>query len=75
MGWLESLTLKDEVRQDLGLPRVVCEYEYVFPDELPGLPSHMDVDFVIELHPGMSPISMTPQRMSSIKLQKLKVQL
>ena len=25
MGWLASLTLEDEVRQDLGLPRVVCE--------------------------------------------------
>ena len=25
MGWLASLTLKDEGRHDLGLPRVVCE--------------------------------------------------
>ena len=38
MGWLASLTLEDEVRQELGLPRVVCEYEDVFPDELLGLP-------------------------------------
>ena len=37
-GWLASLTLEDEVRQDLDLPRVVCEYEDVFPDELLGLP-------------------------------------
>ena len=37
-GWLASLTLEDEVRPDLDLPRVVCEYEDVFPDELPGLP-------------------------------------
>ena len=29
-GWLASLTLKDEVRPDLDLPRVVCEYEDVF---------------------------------------------
>ena len=28
MGWLTSLTLEDEVRQELGLPRVVYEYEY-----------------------------------------------
>ena len=34
MGWLASLTLKDEVRQHLGLPRVLCEYEDVFRDEL-----------------------------------------
>ena len=37
-GWLASLTLEDEVRPDLDLPQVVCEYEDVFPDELPGLP-------------------------------------
>ena len=38
-GWLASLTLEDEVRSDLDLPRVVCEYEDVFSDELLGLPS------------------------------------
>ena len=56
------------MRQDLGLPQVVCEYEDVFPDELPGLPPHRDVDFVIELHPGTSPISMTPHRMVPVEL-------
>ena len=75
MGWLASLILEDEVRQEFDLPRVVCEYENVFPDKLPGLPPHRDVDFIIELHPGTSPISMTPHRMAPIKLQELKVQL
>ena len=36
-GWLASLTLKDEERPDLDLPRIVCEYMDVFPYELPGL--------------------------------------
>ena len=75
VGWLASLTLEDEARQDLGLPRVVCEYEDVFPDELPRLPPYRDVDFAIELHLGTSPISMTPHRMVSVELQELKVQL
>ena len=57
------------------LPRVVCEYEDVFPDELPGLPPPREVDFRIELHPGTSPISMTPHRMAPIELQELKVQI
>ena len=30
MGWLASLTLEDEVRRELDLPRVVYEYEDVF---------------------------------------------
>ena len=67
-GWLVSLTLEDEERSDLDLPRVVCEYVDVFPNELPGLPPHRDVDFGIELHPGISPISMTPHRMAPVKL-------
>ena len=29
-GWLASLTLEDEVRLDLGLPREVCESVDVF---------------------------------------------
>ena len=68
MGWLESLTLEDKVRQEFNLPRVVFEYEDVFRDELPGLPPHRDVDFVIELHPGTSPIFMTPHRMAPVEL-------
>ena len=42
MGWLASLTLEDEGRRELSLPRVVCDYEDVFPDELQGLPPHRD---------------------------------
>ena len=64
MGWLVNLTLEDEVRHDLSLPRVVCEYEDVFLDELLRLPLYRDVDFTIELHLGTLPISMTPHRMA-----------
>ena len=47
----------------------------VFPNELPGLPPQRVVDFGIELHPGTSPISMTPHRMAPVELQELGVQL
>ena len=56
------------MRLDLDLPRVVCKFVDVFPKELPGLPPHKDVDFGIELHPGVSPISMTPHRMAPVEL-------
>ena len=46
-----------------------------FSDKLSGLPPQRDVDFMIELHPGTSPISMTPHRMAPIKLHELKVQM
>ena len=63
------------MRQDMSLPRVVCEYKDVFPDELPGLPPPRDIDFRIELHPRTSLISMTPHRMAPVELQELKVQI
>ena len=68
MGWFASLTLEDEARRELGLPRAVCEYEDIFHDKLPGLPPHRNVDFTIELHPGTSPISMIPHRMELVEL-------
>ena len=63
------------MRKDLDLPRIVYEYEDVFPDELSGLPPPRDVDFCIELHLGTSPISMAPHRMAPVELQELKVQI
>ena len=75
MGWLTRLTIEDKARQELGVPQVVCEYEDVFPDELPILLQHRDVDFTIELLLSTSPISMTPHIMAHIELQELKVQL
>ena len=67
-GWLASLTLEDEERQDLDLPQVVCEYVDVFQDYLLGFPPQRVVDFGIELHPGTSPISMTSHRMAPVDL-------
>ena len=63
------------MRPNLDLPQVVCEYADVFPDELLGLPPHRDVDFGIKLHPGTSPISMTPHKMAPVELQEHRVQL
>ena len=47
----------------------------VFPDELPGMPPQRVVDFVIELHPDTSPISMTLHMMELVEVQELRVQL
>ncbi|XP_074328441.1 uncharacterized protein LOC141666349 [Apium graveolens] len=51
---------------------IVKEYEDVFPDELPGLPPHREVEFTIELVPGAEPISKAPYRMAPLELQELK---
>jgi hypothetical protein len=36
---------------------VVCEFSDVFSEDLPGLPPERDVEFVIELKPGTTPVS------------------
>jgi hypothetical protein len=46
--------------QSLEDIRVVCEYPDVFPEELPGMPPDRDVEFVIDLLPGTTPISKCP---------------
>lgn len=52
---------------------VVCEYPDVFPDDLPGMPPDRDVEFVIELQPGTTPISKRPYRMPPNEMSELKV--
>ncbi|KAK4392756.1 Retrovirus-related Pol polyprotein from transposon [Sesamum angolense] len=54
---------------------VVRDFPKVFPDDLPGLPPHREVDFIIETLPGVAPISIAPYRMAPVELQELKKQL
>ena len=66
-------TREDEI--SLTSEPVVREYSNVFPEELPGLPPHREVDFAIELEPDTTPILRAPYRMASAGLKELKVQL
>jgi hypothetical protein len=54
---------------------VVCEFPDVFPEDLPGLPPKRDVEFVIELKPGTTPISRRSYRMPPNELAEQKIQL
>jgi hypothetical protein len=64
---IEGIKLKD-------IP-IVCEYPDIFPDDLPGMPPDRDIEFVIELQPGIAPISKRPYRMPPNELAELKIQL
>jgi hypothetical protein len=54
---------------------VVCEFPDVFHEDLPGLPLERDVEFVIELKPGTSPISRRSYRMPPNEVVELKIQV
>jgi hypothetical protein len=44
---------------------VVNEFPNVFPEELLGMPPDRDIEFVIELKPGTTPIYKTPFGMTT----------
>jgi hypothetical protein len=50
---------------------VLEEFEYVF-QEIPGLPPRREIDFSIDLVPGVAPVSKTPYRMSTPELKELQ---
>jgi hypothetical protein len=43
--------------------RVVQKYPDVFPEDLPGMPPDRNIEFIIELLPGMPLISKRPYMM------------
>jgi hypothetical protein len=71
---LGSMTYAVQTTRLAEIP-VVCEFSDVFSDELPGLPPDRDVEFAIELIPGIPPISRKPYQMPPNELAKLKVRL
>ena len=54
---------------------IVCNYTDVFPEELPELPSQREIEFTIDVVPGVTPTSITPYRMAPVELRELKLQL
>jgi hypothetical protein len=52
---------------------VACEIPDVFSEDLPGMPLDQDVEFIIELQPGTTPISRRPYKMTPKELAELKV--
>ncbi|GKD12709.1 putative reverse transcriptase domain-containing protein, partial [Tanacetum coccineum] len=56
------------VRADIDFPKV-------FPDDLPGLPPHRQVEFKIELMPGAAPVARAPYRLVPSEMKELADQL
>ena len=77
-GCLGYLVVVRNVEADKGAVErvpVVCEFPDVFPEELPGLPPEREIEFCIDVVPGMNPIFMPPYRMAPTELKELNEQL
>jgi hypothetical protein len=74
-GFLVQLPQKIELSGEVHAVQAtsIADIPDVFSDDLPGLPLDRDVEFKMELLPGMTPISRRPYRMSPNELTELKV--
>jgi hypothetical protein len=59
----------------LEIIKVVSEFPYVFPKDLPGMPPERKVEFAIELLPRTAPIFKRAYRVSGPELVELKKQI
>ncbi len=54
---------------------IVREFPNVFSAELPRMPPDQEIEFVVDLHPGTTPMSKVPYRIALAELKELKAQL
>ncbi|GJZ14971.1 putative reverse transcriptase domain-containing protein [Tanacetum coccineum] len=54
---------------------IVQEFLEVFPEDLPGLPPARQVEFQIDLVPGVAPIARAPYQLAPVEMQELSTQL
>nr|CAH66687.1 OSIGBa0097A15.2 [Oryza sativa] len=73
---LSSESLRSSLNQmTLEEIPIVREYPDVFPDDLPGMPPKRDIEFIIDLVPGTTPIHKRPYRMAANELAEVKRQV
>jgi len=74
-GFLVFFSVEVKVEEGIGEIPVVREFPEVFPTEVSGLPPNREVEFSIDIVPGVGPISKAPYRMAPTELAELKKQL
>ena len=74
-AFLASVTLDSGNEQTVSSVHIVGEFIDVFPEDLPSLPPVREIDFVIDLEPGIASISNAPYRMAPAELRELKEKL
>ncbi|KAK1417744.1 hypothetical protein QVD17_26878 [Tagetes erecta] len=75
MAYLAYVMSSEKDERCIEKVPVVTEFADVFPDELPRLPPHRQVEFRIDLVPGAAPIAKSPYRLAPSEMQELMVQL
>ncbi|XP_070042706.1 uncharacterized protein [Nicotiana tomentosiformis] len=77
-GYIYHLVRVQDLKVDSRIVQsihVVNEFSDVFPNELPGLPLELEIEFAIDIFSDTQPISIPPYRMAPVELRELKEQL
>ncbi|KAJ0814449.1 putative nucleotidyltransferase, Ribonuclease H [Helianthus annuus] len=72
LALVSDASVKEKKLEDIPIVR---DYPRVFPEDLPGLPPHRQVEFQIELAPGAAPVARAPYRLAPSELEELSKQL
>ncbi|GJX65931.1 putative reverse transcriptase domain-containing protein [Tanacetum coccineum] len=72
---LAHVTEKEKFEKCLEDVPVICDFPEVFPDDLPGLPPSRQVEFKIDLVPGVAPVACAPYRLAPSEMKELFEQL
>jgi len=72
--WYYAIDTQAKEEKARNIP-VICKFEDVFPEELPGLPSQREITFGIEFISDAQPISKASYHMAPTELKELKLQL
>ncbi|GJW63571.1 putative reverse transcriptase domain-containing protein [Tanacetum coccineum] len=75
VGITKALKSAKEDELKLSDISVVHEFEDVFLEDLSGLPPQRQVEFRIDLVPGVTPVAKSPYRLAPSEMQELFVQL
>ena len=75
LGWLCNIISDESPKLSPSDIPIVNEFLDVFPEDLPSLPPHREIDFFIDLVPGAEPVSIAPYRMAPAELKELRIQL
>ncbi|GJZ60742.1 putative reverse transcriptase domain-containing protein [Tanacetum coccineum] len=72
MRQLMSAKTKEKKQEEI---MIVRDFPKVFPDDLSGLPTVQEIEFRIELIPGVMPVAKSPYRLAPSELEEFSGQL
>nr|GFC23998.1 putative reverse transcriptase domain-containing protein [Tanacetum cinerariifolium] len=69
--FLAQVTKQESKLKRLEDVHVIQDFPEVFPEELPGLSPHRQVELRIDLIPGVAPVARAPNRLASSEMKEL----